>query len=326
MDTYIDISEIFKGACTPNSILQKEGRIDFRYFLPTSREKIVIFEITANNFHFYLICDDRNLTLHRNGKEATISLDELLYQDYVYVIISWSPTKLYLIIRRNEKTIKLIDIDTPHTIPSKQSYYDAKMQKYIPATQYDSEEKMRQAVNLILEDIDSFYYETGRIEHLWDVKYGPNGRIEQRTPKKETDAQGAILSIFYDRTFIANLSVQQENKTAVGPVDFAFQGVINDHIANKYCVEVKNAHSSDLEHGLFVQLPEYMRREQVSYGAYLILWSKGEWFDEPKKFNDPHSLKVYLSSKMNTCEDSIVQSNIDLYIVDISKHPSASKM
>lgn len=42
------------------------------------------------------------------------------------------------------------------------------------------------------------------------------------------------------------------------------------------------AHSSDLDHGIDVQLPEYMRQKACDFGIYFVFDFRCELFDEPK--------------------------------------------
>ena len=88
------------------------------------------------------------------------------------------------------------------------------------------------------------------------------------------------------------------------------------------CVEVKNAHSPDLIHGLEHQLPDYMKSKKVTYGFYCVLNYKGEWFDKPTLSEDElfrQLVKVQISSS-----DPFVK-NIRPIIYNVGKQKTASK-
>lgn len=50
----------------------------------------------------------------------------------------------------------------------------------------------------------------------------------------------------------------------------------------RFCAEFKHAHSPGIFKGIEVQLPLYMQNKNAEYGAYCVLYFKGDWFDKPK--------------------------------------------
>ncbi len=68
---------------------------------------------------------------------------------------------------------------------------------------------------------------------------------------------------------------------AGGNLDFQINKVVEGGKLAVLAIEAKHAHSKDIEHGLFTQLPTYMRAVSADFGIYLVLWFKGKDFDRP---------------------------------------------
>lgn len=120
-----------------------------------------------------------------------------------------------------------------------------------------------------------------------------------------------------------NIEVFPEHQTGVGNLDFLLVGDIENIGRCYFCIEIKLAHSQDLEHGLVEQLPSYMRSLRSRYGTYCVLNFKGNWFDKPK-IKDNHRLDFYLH--LLTKESNIPEvENIRIFIFDFAKELSASK-
>jgi hypothetical protein len=84
-----------------------------------------------------------------------------------------------------------------------------------------------------------------------------------------------------DQMRLSSIEVVREYSTGVGDLDFMFLGIVSRTGQRRLCAEFKNAHSDDLERGLTVQLPQYMKNQRATYGAFCVLWYKGEGFDHP---------------------------------------------
>lgn len=137
-----------------------------------------------------------------------------------------------------------------------------------------------------------------------------------------------------------SVEVIPENETAVGRLDICCVGSVDGQGPVPFCIEVKLAHASDLEHGLEVQLPEYMASKRALYGAFVVLWFKGDWFtlpsaqtihqirerivrgdDEPK----PSELAELDFALINRTVARPHLRNIRVFVLDVTKPISASK-
>jgi hypothetical protein len=109
----------------------------------------------------------------------------------------------------------------------------------------------------------------------------PHPFWNKKVPKREPDAGSGLRMLFEAICAYKNIQVFQEDPSRSGNVDLVFTGI---SIAWKHLsvvLEIKNAHSDRVEHGLTVQLPTYLLEREVPTGIYGILWYKGTHFDQP---------------------------------------------
>ena len=121
---------------------------------------------------------------------------------------------------------------------------------------------------------------------------------------------------------LAGIELIPEYQTGVGNLDFIFIGKIKNNGLSKICVEFKNAHSVDLVHGLEHQLPDYMRNTGSNYGAYCVLYYKGDWFNEPDF--SMNELEMRLSICQKKSSNPLVHEGIRVIIYSLAKKVSAS--
>jgi len=103
-----------------------------------------------------------------------------------------------------------------------------------------------------------------------------------RAPKTEPESGSTLLAFFLAICAYKNIRVVAEPPTRSGCVDFLFGGITKSSKHITTILELKNAHSQDLERGLTKQLPTYMREHGCDAGFYLVLWFKGRFFDRPQ--------------------------------------------
>jgi len=153
---------------------------------------------------------------------------------------------------------------------------------------------------------------------FWNIN--KKDRITIRTPKKEPQNQPTIAGLLSYVTIPKNISIASEFPTGGGNLDYLLSGINTKNQVLNACIEVKNAHSSDIEKGLTKQLPEYMKTKGTDLGIYLVLWFKGKHFDKPKKYPTIKELET----KLYEIRDAKGLANIRLHIIDLSgsKPPS----
>lgn len=109
----------------------------------------------------------------------------------------------------------------------------------------------------------------------------PHPFWNNKDPKREPDAGSGLRMLFEAICAYKNIQVFQEDPSRSGNVDFVFTGISITWKHLNIVLEIKNAHSDRVEHGLTVQLPTYLEERDVPTGIYGVLWYKGTHFDKP---------------------------------------------
>ena len=97
---------------------------------------------------------------------------------------------------------------------------------------------------------------------LWELLYDSSGK-----PKHERAAQLLFFGIADAYCISNNLDLSRECNAGRGPVDFK----LSRGAQEKIVVEVKLTSNNQLKHGIDVQVPIYMRQENVKKAIYLII-------------------------------------------------------
>lgn len=118
---------------------------------------------------------------------------------------------------------------------------------------------------------------------------------DNKKPKTEPQMQPFVMSQLKAISEFMGIQISREVESANGEIDFLCSYTHQNKVL-KTCIEIKNAHSSNIETGLQKQLPEYLKSERTKNGIYLVLWYKGELFDKPKKHSNIDDLITYLDS------------------------------
>ena len=156
------------------------------------------------------------------------------------------------------------------------------------------------------------------------------------TPKSEPHIQPTLALLLQHWAVVRSVKLVREARTAVGDLDFALVGHIADQGPTSICVEAKLAHARDLVHGLETQLPQYMEREGSRYGAYVVLWFRGAWFQRPTfgqlrgiyppLISDPPTpadLQAALTARTMRADRRDL-GRIRVFVIDVTKPPTAS--
>lgn len=143
-------------------------------------------------------------------------------------------------------------------------------------------------------------------------------------PKHEIDIAPTLYILILSLCEKAGLEINYEVGCTSGRIDLLVSGMIEKIGICNICIEIKKAHSSNLEHGLLSQLPEYMDKKGAIYGIYLILWFGNEEaiysrFSGYKDLNSMLKTKKFDSKYKNFLRD------IDIFSLDVSIPISASK-
>jgi hypothetical protein len=116
-------------------------------------------------------------------------------------------------------------------------------------------------------------------------------------PVSEPEAQPLIHSLLSPILAGRGIQISREVVSANGSLDFHCSYTKEDKLM-KVCIELKNAHHSNLIHGLTHQLPAYMDAEGTKDGIFLVLWYKGPSFAKPAKYRTVNDLHTFLEKNI----------------------------
>lgn len=295
-----------------------------------------LFLLQSHNYEYNLFVDNGEIVLRRSGYEVRSRPEGVRAKLAVW--ISWSPTKLQVMLPNNAGQTNW-SVITPVVVPPKSLYQLAMIKMLQPTTGFASVEAFRTAVHEVLHSLKDSITEFGAYNGFWDQRY-QGKRKQLPTPKKETDIHRQLILPLNDWAKMRSVEIVPENETAVGKLDICFIGNIEGQGPVPFCVEVKLAHARDLLHGLEIQLPDYMKTKRAMYGAYVVLWFKGDWFGLPASETIHHLREKIvpgnyepIASELDELEFALVSKttiapnlrNIRVFILDLSKPVSASK-
>lgn len=185
------------------------------------------------------------------------------------ISISWSPTRLAVQLGdgdgyRGNETL------TPPLFPPNLLKEWARRNALAPQQTYASAHAFFEEVVLQLQTLATKIIDTDAIDGFWDTIRDGN-KIISRNPKHETEIHPQIRLLLEDLEIQRCWTISPEHPTGSGFLDFLITGKLADGRNAHICVEFKRAHASDLAHGLFTQLPEYMDRKRTDYGVYCVV-------------------------------------------------------
>lgn len=148
-------------------------------------------------------------------------------------------------------------------------------------------EECLSVVDLIVDQYQRFVEQKGG----WMLLWNENGRH-----KNERAAQKVFYAIALGYCQANNIDVTPEAETGRGPVDFKF----SNGFTQRVLLEVKLASNSELQHGITVQTPTYMKAEGTKQGRIVVVahetgeleWAGPrvmKWIDEAR---EKHKLEL----------------------------------
>jgi hypothetical protein len=219
----------------------------------------------------------------------------------------------------DDKVIEIVKYTDPCSVPISLKRW-ARDKSLIPTKHYQTEKDFRDAVYLTLSDLKSKIEDNASGKTFWDYVYDGN-KLKEKNPKKEVLVQPLIKTIIDTELYIRGIDVFRENTTPAGDIDFTVVGsVINVGVVNM-CIELKNAHSQNLEDGLTRQLPGYMRSQNSQYGAYCVL----NYSIDNSGYKERGELVQRLSLFQINSNDDLVRTKIRTFVIDLDEKVAAAK-
>jgi len=274
---YIDPS--FDGFIVPLDLLTSEGTLQLSLDIAWESSEGFLFYIESENFIFSFGYKNNAFILRRNNVVSVLTLDDLDKSNGLLIFAVWSHSEIKIFAGKGEGNNKTGAAPTPPESPPQSLIKWARKQGMLPTESFVTAAEFRQKVHHALNAISQKVSQADAYKSFWNIVY--DGRkIFQRFPKTEPELQPLLQCLIADQMLVSDIEVIPEAHSGAGNVDFLLIANIKGKL-EKICIEVKLAHAQDLDHGYLVQLPEYMRHHEASYGIYCVLNFKGEWFNKP---------------------------------------------
>lgn len=273
---------VFRGSITPSDLLNETVTIGIPVKREFVKQDVLLFSLTSSDYALELRFEKGNIILKRNEYQTSISAEVSLEPPYRKILVSWTPTFLQVGwgFKGCDPDKYKSSIITSMTIPPKSIIKYAKEMKLLPSFAFSSSEDLRNSVYEALSNLQDVIRNRGAYDLFWDFPHDGK-KLGVPVPKREINIHNAIPLLLDEWALLRAIEIIPENKTGIGNIDFSFLGTVEGIGPESVCVEVKFAHAADLIHGLEVQLPEYMKIKSAKYGAYVVFWFKGDWFNKP---------------------------------------------
>jgi len=334
-DVFIDIAPQIRGHVTPPDLIEANGTLTFWIDSFQFGEKTgYLFKVVSPDYYLEVGFTKTNFYIARNDRKLEIPLEPYKQSGYVNCYALWQPTELSLLIldksydeavssgadaiNEIEKRKKILR--TPPTLPPNSLIDWARRKAIAPMITYDSLSHFYQEVVFALQSIPDKVATVGMYNAFWDITY-EGSRIISRKPKREPDILPIIHGLLFDIATAKNFLVSPEHQIGGGRLDFLISGHLKTGEFANVCVEFKHAHSPDLKDGLLKQLPAYMRAKGCNFGLYCVMFFKGPYFMEPRKY-DLRNIDLFL----NGLASSAGLSNIRILIFDFSRPKPPSQL
>lgn len=321
MEPQLLIAPQFKGSITFHDLLSSEGTLTFTTNQISTKHDGLVFRLVSDSYNLQLAFGNESIIFQRNGAVSVCTLSDLKkVSEKLRVILIWTYDSLVIDCGYSYDARKVIKIETEPFVPPADLIRWARLHDLLHKVKYVSELELRNTVYSLLQTVNMKISESDSYKSYWNITYEGN-RIVSKEPKRETEIQPLIHSMLSDICLVNGLDVIPEYKTGQGNIDFAFMGYVENIGNRKICVEFKLAHSKDLEHGLVVQLPAYMRVCGSQFGAYCVLnyYSNDE---QLCKYDGTH-IDFYLSRIADTNGNPILK-DIRIFIFEFIKPLTAS--
>ena len=272
-----------------------------------------LFSFQSPEFKTHLIIDNGVVEFIRNDKVARKEIGSV--HNSFSILISWSPDRfqLALIVDDNiGSDDECITIETKSLFIPSPLIKRARQLNLTPRNSFNSPSEF---LGVLLENIrqaNNNIRNSNAFNIFWD-RQSQKGVPHSRIPKREPESMSGLSAFLQDQSLISGYELIAESTAGAGKLDLRAIAQLSSGGFINICIEGKNAHSNDLEHGVTEQLPEYMRRTNADYGIYLVLWYKCDYFPEPNGTNIDTTLGLTKSKPMKNITVESFDLSLPLY-------------
>ncbi len=308
--THEDVIVRFPDALTGMSVsglLTNKATFHVKVYPPIHLE---LFALISPDYNIQIVVHNEVVEFRRNQFVARKEIGKV--NRHFQVLASWQPNQFQLAIMVDDN---VGGEDACVTVKTEPLYVPISLLKWarkfnlIPRTTYNSAAEFFGVFIESLRQAEKVIHDTNSYSLFWDRQHSKRA-IRRMVPKREPVAMSGVAAFIQDQSIIAGYQIIKESGAGSGSLDLRAIATLTTGEIITVCVEGKNAQSTDIEHGITDQLPEYMRRTGASYGIYLVLWYKCELYPKPNESGLELTLRL---TKLRPWE-TIVVEQFDLAI------------
>lgn len=240
-----------------------------------------LFAFISPTYTTRLLIADGAVEFWRNSYVARMTVGA--FKKHFQILLSWKPDEFQLELMIDNQ---IGGPDACITVSTEPIYVPldlltwARRFNLLPRATYGSPAEFLGVFIESLRQAHKNIRDTNSVKLFWDRQHSsqPGYRL---VPKREPEAMAGIAGFLQDQSMVAGYQLIRESGVGAGSLDLRAIAPLRSGGVTTICVEGKNAHSDDLEHGIVDQLPAYMQSCRADFGIYLVLWYQCEEFSRP---------------------------------------------
>jgi hypothetical protein len=244
-----------------------------------SKKRGEVFSLLSPEYRIQMVIDDGYVAFRRNEYEVRKEIGR--FHHHFTIIAKWGPDQFQLRVLLDDNwDQEYAAIETnPIYIPLNLVTW-ARRLNLLPRKTYQSPAEFPPVFLESLRQAGSTIGRANCFGLFWDRQRAATDS-QRLVPKREPEAMSGVAALLQDQSLLAGYELVKESQAGAGSLDLRAVAPLSDGGMVNLCIESKNAHSPDLEHGIAHQLPTYMRNTNAAYGVYLVLWYRCKEFAAP---------------------------------------------
>jgi hypothetical protein len=307
-----DLSVFIADALSPRLPISAllSNVVSFHVRLFNIKQEGVLFAVSSPDYSMSLGMRDGAVHFARNRFVASKAIGPMTQS--FQILLAWKLDVFHLALIVDNEDRGCFSVDTPMLVVPPTVIRRARELTLLPRIAYASPSEFAASF------IEGMSQLRQKIEisrrSFWDYQK-EGGSRGNPIPKLEPQSMALIASLLDDHAVVGGYDLDREPSTGVGSPDLKAVAPLTGGGLARIAVEGKNAHATDLRHGLQHQLPAYMHSVGADYGVYLVLWFKCAEFPRP---SGEHVDVSWPLAKL------VSGSNIDVQFLDVSLPVTAS--
>ncbi len=240
-----------------------------------------LFSLRSTNYVLELEIADGEVHFRRNTFVASKAIGEVRH--FYQLLCSWKPDQFQLATMLDGEvggSDACVTVKTPNIFVPLELHQWAREFNLVARSSYASAEEFLSILTECFQHVRQNIVDTNAFSLFWDYRKSDSGHSKS-APKREPQVVAGIEALLRDQSVLLGYELSREAVAGSGNLDLKATATLQAGGLVNVAIEAKNAHSSDIEHGIQLQLPAYMRSISARYGIYLVLWYKCAEFPEP---------------------------------------------